>query len=166
MENHAALPIVPFAESHTPEILRVIGSVYAEYGMVFEPSGYDSDLTGIRRYYLDRGGWFAVLVDGDRVVGTVAAVPHDATTCEIKRVYLRPEYRGRGHGRALLAHILGWAAGRGHRVAIAWSDVRLVTAHRVYERLGFQRFGERTVEDAEASREYGLRKELRQSPAR
>ena len=82
--------IVPFSEHHGAGVLHVIGSIFAEYGMIFEPSGYDADLLDIRRHYRDGGGWFAVLVDGDRVVGTAAAVPANASTCEIKRVYLLP----------------------------------------------------------------------------
>jgi len=151
---------VPFSGQHAPGVLHVIGSTFAEYGMVFEPSGYDSDLLDIPRYYGDAGGWFAVLVDEDRVVGTVGAVPRNGSTCEIKRLYLLAEYRGRGHGRALMEYILGKAVEAGYREAIAWSDVRLTTAHGVYERLGFVRFGERTVDDIERSREYGFRKTL------
>ena len=151
---------MPFSEEHAAGVLHVIGSTFAEYGMVFEPSGYDSDLLDIRGHYGDASGWFVVLVEGDRVVGTAGAVRRDASTCEIKRVYLLPEYRGRGYGRTLVEHILGKATEAGYREAIAWSDVRLVTAHQVYERLGFERIGERTVDDAERSCEYGFRKIL------
>jgi phage gp45-like len=35
-----------------------------------------------------------------------------------------------------------------------------MTAHQVYVRLGFERFGERTTDDIERSREYGFRKVL------
>jgi hypothetical protein len=45
--------------------------------------------------------------------------------------------------------------------AIAWSDVRLETAHQVYDRLGFERIGERVIEDIDRSREYGFRKRMR-----
>lgn len=151
---------MPFAEHHAADVLHVIGSTFAEYGMVFEPSGYDSDLLDIRRHYLDAGGWFVVLVDDDRVVGTAGARPGPPSTCEIKRVYLLPEYRGRGHGRALVEHLLDKMADAGCREVIAWSDVRLMTAHHVYVRLGFERFGERTTDDIERSREYGFRKVL------
>jgi GNAT superfamily N-acetyltransferase len=151
---------VPFTEEHASDVLLVIGSTFAEYGMVFEPSGYDADLLDIRRHYLDAGGWFVVLVDDGRVVGTAGARPGPTATCEIKRVYLLPEYRGRGHGRALVEHLVDKAGEAGCREIVAWSDVRLVTAHRVYERLGFERFGERTTDDIEHSREYGFRKAL------
>jgi len=156
----AALAIEPFAPPHAPGVLHVIGAVFAEYGMTFDPSGFDADLTEIPSYYLDRGGWFSVLTDGGRVVGTVAAVPRDGGSCEIKRVYLLAGYRGQGHGRSLMEHVLALVSAAGCREAVAWSDVRFETAHTVYARLGFERIGERVIDDIDRSREYGFRKRL------
>ena len=141
-------------------MLRVIGFVFAEYGMTFDPPDFDSDLLDISLHYADPG-WFSVLTDGSRVVGTVAAVDKGPGACEIKRLYLLPEFRGRGHGRTLLEHALDRARAAGYREAIAWSDVRLVTAHAVYDRLGFERIGFRTVDDIDQSREQGFKKALR-----
>ena len=153
--------IVPFHPSHAAGVLRLIGTVFREYGMTFDPPDFDADLTDIPRYYGDRGGRFWVLVDDGRVVGTVAAVPTGPGSCEVKRLYLAAEYRGRGLGRALMQEMLAWAGASAHRVVVAWSDVRLVTAHAVYDRLGFVRFAERVTEDIDRSREYGFRLELR-----
>jgi putative acetyltransferase len=152
--------IVPFESSHAGAVLEVIGAVFREYAMTFDPSGFDADLTDIRLHYLGRGGRFWVLVNEGRVVGTVAGVDAGADAGEIKRLYLLAEYRGRGFGRALVERVLDWAAASGYRFVVAWSDARLETAHAVYERLGFTRFGERTTHDIDRSREYGFRKEL------
>ena len=158
----APLSIEPFAPSHAPGVLHVIGAVFAEYGMSFDPPGFDADLTDVQSYYLDRGGWFSVLTAGGRVVGTVAAVPRAGGACEIKRVYLLAERRGQGHGRALMEHVLALASAAGYREAIAWSDVRFATANTVYDRLGFERIGERVIDDIDRSHEYGFRKLLTQ----
>jgi putative acetyltransferase len=152
--------IVPFESSHAAGVLDVIGAVFREYAMTFEPSAFDADLTDIHRYYLERGGRFWVLADGGRVVGTVAVVPTGHLACEVKRLYLLPGYRGRGFGRALMELVLDWATGSGRRTIVAWSDVRLTTAHGVYERMGFVRFGERSVDDIDRSHELGFRREL------
>ena len=155
-----SLTIVPFAPPHAPGVIDVIGTVFAEYGMTFDPDDFDADLRDIERNYIALGGVFSVLLDGGRVVGTVAAVPKSETACEIKRLYLLAPLRGRGQGRALMEHVLGWARAAGFREAIAWSDVRLLTAHVVYDRLGFERIGERQVEDIDKSRELGFSKRL------
>src|SRR5207247_2757880 len=141
-------------------VLEVNGAVVRYSVMTFNPPAFDANLTDILGSYLERGGRFWVLVDDGRVVGTVAVVPAGRGACEVKRLYLLPAYRGRGLGRALMEQPLGWATAAGYRQIVAWSDARLTTAHGVYERMGFGRFGERTVEDADRSREYGFTKEL------
>ena len=151
----------PFAPHHAPGVLRVIGFVFDEYGMTFDPEDFDSDLLDIPRHYHSPGGWFFVLTDSGAVVGTVAAVPKSETSAEIKRLYLLPQHRGHGRGRMLMEHILARVGDAGYREAIAWSDVRFETAHKVYDRLGFERVGERVIEDIDRSREYGFRKRLR-----
>jgi putative acetyltransferase len=148
--------LVPFRPEHAAGVSALIETVYAEYGMTFDRD-YESDLFQIEQVYLDRGGWFHVLLDDARVAGSVAARPKDDGTCEIKRVYLARALRGRGHGRAMMEAVLGWAAARGYRVAVAWSDVRLQTAHAMYRRLGFEAFGERTLDDPDRSHEIGFR---------
>jgi len=157
--------IVPFDDSHAPSVLELIGSVFAEYGMTFEPEGFDRDLSAVGEHYLARRGWFAVMVDEGRVIGTVAALPQADGVCEVKRLYLRPEYRGRGYGAALMAYITAWARQAGFETIVAWSDARLARAHAMYERLGFERFGERVVDDADQSREYGFRKTIAKGEA-
>lgn len=154
------LTIAPFAPVHAPGAIDVIGTVFAEYDMTFDPDDFDVDLRDIERNYRAVGGVFSVLLDDGRVVGTVAAVPKSETACEIKRLYLLAPYRGRGQGRALMEHVLAWARAAAFREAIAWSDVRLQTAHIVYDRLGFERIGERQLEDIDKSRELGFSKRL------
>lgn len=150
------MKLVPFEPRHAAPSVTLIKAVYAEYGMIFDP-GFESDLLDIEAHYVAGGGWFSVLVAGERVVGTVAARPRDGGTCEIKRVYLDAAHRGQGHGRALMDAVLRWASHAGYRTAVAWSDVRFATAHAMYRRLGFEVFGERTLDDPDRSHEYGFR---------
>lgn len=90
--------IVPFEEHHGPGVLALIGGVFREYGLTFEPGGYDADLTRIPGSYFLAGGAFWVLEDDGQVVGTVAIVPIGVAEVEIKRVYLDSSLRGRGWG--------------------------------------------------------------------
>lgn len=152
--------IVPFEERHTDEVLALIGSVFAEYGLTFEPAGYDADLTRISGIYCRSGGAFWVLEDEARVVGTIGVVPLSPTEVEIKRVYLEARLRGQGWGRALVEHALSWAAVRGHTRARLWSDVTFTRSHVMYERLGFSRAGIRQCDDLDRSRELGFEKVL------
>ncbi|MBM3218128.1 MAG: GNAT family N-acetyltransferase [Candidatus Rokubacteria bacterium] len=152
--------IVPFEEHHGPGVLALIGGVFREYGLTFEPGGYDADLTRIPGSYFLAGGAFWVLEDDGQVVGTVAIVPIGVAEVEIKRVYLDSSLRGRGWGRAMVEHALAWASANGHTRVRLWSDVKFTRSHVMYERLGFARAGIRDCDDLDQSREYGFAKSL------
>jgi len=147
--------IVPFEARHVDAILGLIGSIFAEYRLTFDPTAYDADLNRIEVKYRDTGGDFWVLEDDGRVAGTVAVVPLSATDVEIKRVYLDASLRGQGWGSRLVEHALAWARARGHGRARLWSDVKFTRAHVMYERLGFVRTGIRDCDDIDRSREHG-----------
>ena len=152
--------LVVFEEKHARGVVALIGAIFAEYRLTFEPSGYDADLTRIREVYRGSGGEFWVLVDGERVVGTVGVVPVPDGAIEIKRVYLEASLRGQGWGRTLVQHAIDWAVARGCTRAILWSDVHFTRSHGMYEKLGFTRVGIRECDDADQSREYGFEKAL------
>ena len=152
--------IVSFEQQHEEGVLGLIGGVFAEYGLTFEPSGYDLDLTDVPGTYCRPGGAFWVLEEDGDVMGTVAVVPKSATEVEIKRVYLHPSLRGQGWGRALVEHAVAWAAGHGYTRVTLWSDVKFTKSHVMYQRLGFVRGGIRDCDDIDRSREYFFEKTL------
>ena len=151
---------MPYDERHAGAVLGLIGSVFAEYGMTFDPPGYDADLTKIHAKYRDAGGAFWVLEEDGRLVGTVAVVPLSDTEVEIKRVYLDAALRGQGWGRRLLEHAIAWARARGYQRLSLWSDLKFERAHVAYRRLGFTQAGIRNCDDIDQSQEYGFALDL------
>ena len=152
--------IVPYEERHGPGVLTLIGEIFVEYGLTFDPAGYDADLTRIPAAYHHAGGSFWVLEHDARVAGTVAVLPCSPAEVEIKRVYLEAALRGRGWGKRLVEHAVRWAGARGHRSVVLWSDVKFERSHVMYERLGFERTGIRDCQDIDQSREYRFEKRL------
>jgi GNAT superfamily N-acetyltransferase len=64
---------------------------------------------------------------------------------EIKRMYVRPEFRGSGFGKLLLDHLADYAKGRGIEILRLETGVHQHAAIRLYEQAGFRRippFGE------------------------
>lgn len=72
------------------------------------------------------------------VVGLGALRPVDATTAEIKRMYVRPAGRGRGVGRALLERLLVDARSEGYSVARLETLAFMTAAQGLYRSLGFR----------------------------
>ena len=58
---------------------------------------------------------------------------------EIKRMYVRPPFRGSGLGRLMLTHLAGYTRRRGVDVLRLETGIHQVEAIRLYERSGFAR---------------------------
>ena len=77
---------------------------------------------------------------GDTAVGCGALQRHDDGSAEVKSMFVVPEARGRGIGRAILATIE--AALPGHVAALRLeTGIRQDAAIRLYEAAGFRRRG-------------------------
>ena len=66
---------------------------------------------------------------------------------EIKRMYVRPQFRGRGFGRLMLDHLADHARGRGVGLLRLETGIHQAAAIRLYEGMGFRRiapFGDYT----------------------
>ena len=83
-------------------------------------------------------GAFLLVLDGEEPVGCGGLKPLGAETGEIKRMYLRPEARGRGIAAGLLAALEGWARELGYsRVRLDTGD-RQPAAKHLYESRGYR----------------------------
>jgi GNAT superfamily N-acetyltransferase len=63
----------------------------------------------------------------------------DEEYAEIKRMYVRPGFRGRGLGRWMLEHLVGYARDRGQTVIRLETGIHQQEAIALYEGSGFRR---------------------------
>ena len=130
--------IRPATNADLPRIIGIVFPVLESYGLKPDPAGTDADLADIEAAYYRSGGFFAVLEEPDgTVIGTYGLHKKDAATCELRKMYLDPTRRGRGHGRALLDHAIAKARELGfHRMVLETASV-LVEAIALYRKHGF-----------------------------
>jgi GNAT superfamily N-acetyltransferase len=127
------MAIVPFEPMHADGFRKLVSSTLREFG--FEPDpAFDGDLDDPAATYAAL--WVAVGEDGD-VVGSVALRDLGEGAVELKRMYLRPDQRGRGLGKELLAVALDWARAHEMRAVRLDTSERMVAAQRLYEANGF-----------------------------
>ncbi|GGO18157.1 GNAT family N-acetyltransferase [Micromonospora parathelypteridis] len=92
----------------------------------------------------DDARYLAVVVNG-RAVACGALQSIDAETGEVKRMYVRPAYRGRGIARQLLAALEECAFRQGHSVVCLETGTYLPAAIALYRSCGYDEvpvFGE------------------------
>lgn len=124
------------SDDHDP-VRAVVSGVLAEYGIEPDPGDADLDLADIDATYFS-GGTLDVVSDFDgRVVGSCGVVRLDGERCELKKMYLLPNARGRGLGRRLLERAIAFARGRGFRRMELTTASVLVEAIAMYRRHGF-----------------------------
>lgn len=92
-------------------------------------------------------GEVLVAVAGSGLLGGVALVPPGSPAAElagpadaeIRALAVAPDARGRGVGTALAGACVERARARGGARVVLCSQRQMLAAHRIYERLGFQR---------------------------
>ena len=140
-----------------PDVIALLARIWEEYGFIWEPETEFPDLFRFDEHYAPPHGAFWVVRDAGQVVGSVGVARLDGGSAELHRLYLDSRLRGRGTGRALVEAVLEWCRTQNIPRLILWSDTRFEQAHRLYERMGFQRTGERILpDDLNQTREYGF----------
>ena len=125
-----------------PELVAAARRLFEEYaaslGFDLGFQGFEAELRDLPGAYAPPGGVLLLLVEGETTLGCVALRRLDDEAAELKRLYLRPEARGRARGRALTEEALRWAR------RLAYRRVRLDTvpgmeaAQALYRTLGFR----------------------------
>lgn len=120
-----------------PDSVRLLRGFYDEqvdrYGTA-DPVDLDPQL-----YAPPHGTFFVGFMEG-QPAGCAGARWSDRQlkVVEIKKIYLRPEVRGRGFGGVLLSEVESWATAQGAWEAILETGVRNGAAIGLFESHGFQ----------------------------
>jgi putative acetyltransferase len=87
----------------------------------------------------DGRGTFVIARDGKRAIGCGAIRLLDPDTAEAKRMYVEPDQRGRGVGRAVLASLEAAARQLGVQRIVLETGIHQEAAISLYRRAGFTR---------------------------
>jgi len=100
---------------------------------------FDQELASLPGDYAPpQGRLFLAQYEG-QIAGCVALHKLDADVCEMKRLYLRPQFRGKGLGRTLADHIIAEARLIGYqRMRLDTVEPVMQDAVAMYKKLGFK----------------------------
>ena len=121
-----------------PEVIALIEALDAYQKPLYPPESHHGiDLAALSQ----RNVIFAVARDAQGAAVGCGAVVIEASLGELKRMYVRPERRGRRIAHALLAFLEAEASRRGCTRLMLETGVRQPEAHGLYARSGYVRCG-------------------------
>jgi len=125
------------------ERLEQVRALFEEYwtSFGFTPcfQGFSQELAELPGRYGEAGGRLGLALLGGGPVGCVALRRIDDRRAEAKRLYVRPNSRGMGVGRALVNWIVSQARGAGYQDLLGDTLPVMDRALGMYERMGFER---------------------------
>lgn len=132
--------IRPVEARDVAAVIELVRTTLGEFGIVFgEGADTDAQLAQLPGSYTAAGGAFFVAVDGERVIGTAGVALVEPGLFELRKMYLRPETRGRGVGQLLFDACLAHVRTHGGRRIVLDTTEKMQAAIAFYERNGFIR---------------------------
>lgn len=108
------------------------------FAAYLEIQHYEEEVRDLRvKYGEPEGRLYLALAEDGAPAGCIALHRLDAERCELKRLYVRPAFRGQGLASALVARLLDEARQIGYRAILLDTLPALESAVRMYRGLGF-----------------------------
>jgi len=100
---------------------------------------FDQELAGLPGEYAPPEGRLLLAEYEGQLAGCVALHKLEPGICEMKRLYLRPQFRGKGLGRALAEHLMAEAHQIGYlRMRLDTVEPVMKDAVAMYRAMGFR----------------------------
>lgn len=129
--------IIEYDDKYNEKINDFVISIYVEeYG--FEQSrqiikNHDNSI------YSKSGGNFWIALDESKnIIGTIAVYKHDEINIEMKRLYVRKDYRGKGLSKLLHDKTIQYCKNNNFKRIFLWTYDKLETAINFYIKKGFK----------------------------
>jgi putative acetyltransferase len=126
----------------TPADFEQAAALFAEYaaGLDIDLSfqNFEAELRSLEAQYRPPTGALLLAHYGDKLAGCVAVRQFDGAIAELKRMYVRPAFRGSGLGRQLLEHAIAAARELGYAALRLDTLPDMQAAIALYREFGFR----------------------------
>lgn len=144
--------IIPAATSEHLETVRQLFTEYREViGAPCCLQHLDEELISLPGNYSPPGGRLLLAICAGQPTGCVALRPLSALICEIKRLYVKTAWQGKGIGKTLLTAVLAAARDSGYTCARLDTLSSMQAAIHLYRSMGFKdiaRYNDNTLAEA------------------
>jgi ribosomal protein S18 acetylase RimI-like enzyme len=134
-----------FIQAESPPQVEDARRLFIEYsewlGLDLCFQNFERELSELPGSYAPPEGRLFLAVSGGRIAGCTGLrkIGDDNKTCEMKRLYVRPEFRGQGLGRAMALKLIEEARLVGYeRMRLDTLPAQMGEAIKMYRSLGFR----------------------------
>lgn len=128
-------------EARWPDDRVIVEALFREYvASLAEDISFqnvDEELITLPGKYARPGGVVLIARDSADAAGAIAYRMAEPGVCEMKRLYVRPAFRGRDIGRELANELIEDARARGYRTMLLDTLASMQSARALYRDLGF-----------------------------
>ena len=137
------LKFLTFSQAESPAQIAQARELFLEYAQFLGFSlcfqNFDQELAGLPGDYAPPEGRLLLVEHEGQLAGCVALHKSEPGICEMKRLYLRLQFRGSGLGRALADRIIAEARQIGYqRMRLDTVEPVMKDAVAMYRKLGFK----------------------------
>ncbi len=131
-----------FTEAAEPADFAAARGLFQEYAeqlavdLCFQ--GFDAELDQLASMYVPPSGSLILVQSGAGPIGCGAIRRFRGDACEMKRLYIRPQARGRGLGRAIAERLVSRAKALGYARMYLDTLIDMRPAREIYSSLGFR----------------------------
>ena len=139
----SAVKGLSLAQAESPAQIAQARELFLEYAQSLGFSlcfqNFDKELAGLPGDYQPPNGRLLLAEHEGQLAGCVALHRLESDVCEMKRLYLRPQFRGKGLGRVLADRIIAEARELGYRrMRLDTVEPVMKDAVAMYRKIGFK----------------------------
>jgi ribosomal protein S18 acetylase RimI-like enzyme len=137
-ETCTIVAITEGSDARVAEARALLGEYADGLGVDLSFQSFDRELMDFPASYLPPTGALLLALHDEGIAGSVALRTLERGVAEMKRLYVRPAFRGLGVGRHLAVAIIDTARGMGYRSMRLDTLPGMADAQRLYRSLGFR----------------------------
>ena len=121
------------------EYTKMLLDVCNDFQQYLDIQGYDHEIEDTNEKYSLPNGRLYIAYCDNQAAGCIALRQISKTECEMKRLYIKQQYRGHQIGRTLVETIINDAKEIGYQFMLLDTLPELKTAIALYDGIGFHR---------------------------
>jgi len=138
-EDAKPVKIIHAISPENVQMVKDLFSMYAQLkGYEFDGANFEEEMHNLPGDYAPPSGRLMLATYEGEAAGCIALKKMDKEHCEIKRLYVPPEYRGNGIGKAMVRAVIEESKKIGYKTIVADTDLNMRIAMVVFDEHGFK----------------------------